>query len=232
MTLPTLNTNKYTLELPSTKKKIEYRPFLVKEEKLLLIAQESDDQLEIVQVIKDIIDACTFGKLKVDELQTYDIEYIFIKLRIKSVDQNADIMTECPHCRAATPVSIDLEAVEVKFPEEEVSQTIMLSDDGVGITLKNLSLSETANISDDSDFNDVIAAIIDTIFDKDNVYAKTDSTKEELNTFIDSFSRKNVEAIEHYISSQPTIKYESKGTCSSCSKEFDIKLSGLKDFFV
>lgn len=232
MTLPTLDTNKYTLELPSTKKKIEYRPFLVKEEKLLLIAQESDNQQEVVDAIKQIVDSCTFNNLKVDELATYDIEYIFVKLRIKSVDQNADIIITCPHCKQTTPLNIDLEEVSVDIPEEEVSNNILLRDNGVGITLKHLTLDETANISESDDFNKVIISVIESIYDKDNVYAKEDSTTDELNTFVDSFTRKNIEDIEKFIDSRPTIKYSGSDKCTSCAKEIDINLSGLQDFFV
>jgi hypothetical protein len=233
MALPTLQTNKYTLILPSTGKKVEYRPFLVKEEKLLLIAQETDDQELVIKSVIDVIDACTFNKLDMSELTTYDIEYIFIQLRRKSVDESAQILTKCPHCKNQTPITIDLENAKVVKPKETPESHINLTDDGVGIILKPLSLDDAVAIADkQDDFNAVLLACIESIYDSEKVYQKEDHSQEELNDFIDSFSRKNIQDIEHYITNQPAVKYNEEHVCALCNKTFEVKLAGLQDFFV
>ncbi len=233
MALPVLKTNKYTTTIPSTGQKIEYRPFLVKEEKILLVAQQTENQKEIIQAIKDIITACTFEKVDIAKLTTYDIEYLFVKLRIKSIDQFASVMVKCPHCGEKTEVEIDLEKVSVVYPEKELDPNIQLNEDGVGVKLKPLTLDDTSEISEDSqDFNKVIALCIDSIYDSEKVYSKKEVTTQELNDFIDSFSRKNIQDIEKFITSQPSVEYSEKHACVMCGKEFEVKLSGLQDFFV
>lgn len=233
MALPVLKTNKYTTTIPSTGQKIEYRPFLVKEEKILLVAQQTEDQKEIIQAIKDVINACTFEKLDISKLTTYDIEYLFVKLRIKSVDQFATVMVKCPHCKEKTEIEIDLEKVEVVYPKEKIDPNIKLNNEGVGIKLKPLSLDDTSEISEDNqDFNKVIALCIESIYDSEKIYSKQEVTTQELNEFIDSFSRKNIQEIEKFITSQPSVEYSETHTCIHCGKTFEMKLSGLQDFFV
>jgi DNA-directed RNA polymerase subunit M/transcription elongation factor TFIIS len=229
MPLPVLEAPKYSLVVPSTKKKLQYRPFLVKEEKILMIAQESTDASQIEESIKDIIRACTFEKIDVDSLTTYDLEYILLKLREKSVGESSKFFLTCKECDAKNEVTVNLNDVAVDFPETVPDSTIELSK-GVGITLSPVSIKRLGNI-DKSDINSVIATVIETIYDEDNVYSVNNVSKEELYTFIDSFTHKNLEEIQNFIKNQPTLKHTVNFKCSECGHENTYTLEGIQSFF-
>ena len=229
MPLPVLETPTYNLVVPSTKKKLKYRPFLVKEEKILMIAQESNDASQIESSIKDIIKSCTFGKIDVDSLMTYDLEYILLKLREKSVGETSEFSLSCKKCGAKNKVNVNLNDVAVDFPETVPDSTIELSK-GVGITLSPVSIKRLGNI-DDNDINSIIATVIETIYDEDNVYSVNNVSKEELYTFIDSFTHKNLEEIQNFIKNQPTLKHTVNFKCSECGHENTYTLEGIQSFF-
>ena len=121
MPLPKLESTKYTTQIPSTKEEIEFRPFLVKEEKILMIAQESEDEKQIMSAMKEIVSACTFGEVNADECTLYDIEYLFLQLRMKSIGETATINLKCDKCGKYTPVEIDLNEVKVVFPVNDLT---------------------------------------------------------------------------------------------------------------
>ena len=229
MPLPVLEAPKYNLVVPSTKKKLQYRPFLVKEEKILMIAQESDDASQIELSIREIIKACTFGKIDVDSLMTYDLEYILLKLREKSVGETSKFSLACEKCGAKNEVTINLEDVGIDFPETVPDSNIELSK-GVGITLSPVSIKRLGNI-DQSDINSLISTVIETIYDEKNVYSVDSVSKKELNTFIDSFTHKNLEAIQNFIKNQPTLKHTITFKCSECGHENTHTLEGIQSFF-
>ena len=128
MPLPVLEAPTYNLVVPSTKKKLKYRPFLVKEEKILMIAQESENETQILQAVKEIIKSCTFSKIDVNNIPMYDIEYIFLKIRAKSVGEVVSFQLKCEECGEYNKVEVNLEDVQVQFPENEIDPNIQLND--------------------------------------------------------------------------------------------------------
>jgi hypothetical protein len=155
MALPKLDVPKYELTVPSTGETVEYRPFLVKEERVLMMAQESNDNDQIIGALKTIIESCTFGKIKPNLLTTYDAEYIFLQLRAKSVGENVEFMLKCEECEHPIKISIDLTEVQVK-KGKEVSDKIMLNDE-VGVTLKPITLGNSKSLMRDT--SDITAVL-------------------------------------------------------------------------
>jgi len=229
MPLPVLEAPKYNLVVPSTKKKLQYRPFLVKEEKILMIAQESDDASQIESSIKEIIKACTFGKIDVDSLFTYDLEYILLKLREKSVGETSNFSLACEKCGASNKVTVNLQDVSVDFPENVPDNTIELAE-GVGITLSPVSIKRLGKL-DQNNINSVISTVIETIYDEKSVYSVDIVSREELDAFIDSFTHKNLEEIQNFVKNQPTLKHTVTFKCSECGHENTYTLEGIQSFF-
>lgn len=229
MPLPKLETPTYTLQIPSTKETIEFRPFLVKEEKILMIAQESKDLNQINSTIEKIIDQCTFGKVKAGDLTTYDVEYIFIQLRAKSVGESVQLKVKCKECGKENGVSVDLTKINVVFPETQTPDKIELTD-SVGIILKPFSFKDARKLNN-NDLNSVITAAIKSIYDQDNIYDPKDVTKKEMDEFIDSLSHKNLESIKDYINNQPALKHTITFKCAHCGEDNSIELSNISDFF-
>jgi hypothetical protein len=235
MKLPTIETPKYRLTLPSTKKIIDYRPFLVKEEKILLLAQEANDHESIMTAIRDIISACTFNKINIDELTSYDIEYIFLKLRSKSVGEKSQVQCRCEKCETYTTVDIDLDAIEVTWPEEKLDNVIMLTDI-IGVTLKHIKISDIKKSFNDDEqasetLTSIIIASIENIFDSEKVYDAKDSSYDELLTFINSLNRNQITKIEEYIANTPKLEHTLNFNCKSCKYDNAVLLSGLQTFF-
>jgi hypothetical protein len=235
MALPTLNTPKYQLELPSTKEVITYRPFLVKEEKILLIAQETKDPKQMMMAMRDIISACTFEAVKTSAITGFDLEYIFLKLRSKSVGENADIKLQCTKCEEYNPVSINLDQIIVDVPEN-ANAPIMLTD-SIGITLKYVTAEKMEKITALIDtnqmavINELIINSIDTIFDDENVYPAADSTPAELTQFIESLNRQQMEKIENFIANAPKLQHTCEFKCNKCEEDNSINLQGIQSFF-
>jgi ribosomal protein L44E len=230
MPLPVLEVPKYSLVVPSTKKKLQYRPFLVKEEKLLMIAQESEDENQILNAIKEILVACTFGKFDPDKNTSYDMEYIFLQLRSKSVGEQIQLSIPCSKCSTPNTVTINLNDIEIKYPEVKVDNKIQLSN-SVGLVLKPISMTEAISVQKDTSLERSIRAVIDNVYDSENVYHLENFTDKEISDFIDSFSHSSLEKIEEYILSQPTLEYTIKFKCSKCGEENEEILTGLESFF-
>ena len=237
MALPKLETPKYRLVVPSTKQEIEYRPFLVKEEKILMMANESDDAKQYVQSLKDIIIACTFNKLKVNDLTTYDLEYIFLQLRCKSVGESVTLVGSCPancpngeECKHKTEIKVDLSKVEVQEPKVKPNDMVKVNDD-VSIKLKPITVKNMNNIRGD-DFTSTIIHMIDSVYDTNEIYDIKDSTYEEVEEFVDSFPHSVLEEIKEFVVNQPKMTHTVKYNCSKCNLENEIVIDGFQDFFV
>jgi hypothetical protein len=234
MALPILESPKYTVEIPSTKKAIEYRPFLVKEEKILLMAQESQDSREMLNAMKDIIRACTFEKVDVNALTSFDLEYIFLKLRSKSVGEISNVNIKCSECEAQNPVEINLDEVQVKF-DDSISKMVMITDT-VGVNMRHIRVKDMSALTDDkksqSDLiNEVVIASIESIFDAEKVYLAENSTKAELITFINSLNRAQMQKIEAFIAAVPALKETVQFKCKGCGHDNSLELSGTQAFF-
>lgn len=234
MSLPKISSPKYTLQIPSTKKTVEYRPFLVKEEKVLLIAQESENNVQIVNAMKDVIEACTFNKIDADSLTSFDLEYVFIKLRAKSVGENSTISVLCKSCEHPHEHTVNLDELEVNF-EGVLPSRIMLTDT-VGINMKYISVKDMTVLSAVQEKNndlvtETIIASIDSIFDAEKIYPTDESTREELETFINSLNRSQMSKIEKFISAIPKLQHAVTFTCSKCNAPNETVLSGAQSFF-
>jgi len=243
MGLPTIAVPEYTLTIPSTEKTIKYRPFLVKEEKVLLIALESENQTNIINAIRTIISNCLYGDVNVDEMPTFDLEFIFLQLRAKSKGEVIDLKYECPKCKTELEVNINTEDVQViKTPEH--TNTIELDTD-LGVVMKYPTI-ETQQMIQDINENKkseiegiftMITRCIDYIYDKDNTYPLKDHTEKEVDDFIDSLTDVHFQKISKFFETMPVLKHEFKLNCTkkkkdkTCSYKETITLSGLQSFF-
>ena len=237
MALPTINTPTYELVVPSTDEKIKYRPFLVKEEKILLIASESGKQEDIINAIKQIATACTFGKLKIGRMPMFDVEYIFLQIRAKSVGEVSELTLIAPDDKE-TRVIVEVDLSEVKVQEIEGHTNKIELTDEMGIymqypTVDTFSKSGMTEITA-SNMLEVISACIAQIYDKkgEEVWESKDSTKKELVDFIEQLSSKQFADIQKFFDTMPKLKHVVTVKNPKTKKETDVVLSGLSDFFV
>jgi Zn finger protein HypA/HybF involved in hydrogenase expression len=229
MPLPILEAAKYQLKIPSTKKVIEFRPFLVKEEKLLMIAQESQDEAQIFSTLKEIIRVCTFEKMDVESLTTYDLEFIFIRLRSKSVGESSEIKIKCDECGKFGEHVINLDDIDIVYPKEEVSSKIPITKD-IGMILKPISIGDASSVKD-NDITSSIIASIESIYDEESVYTKDSVSHEELVQFVDSLTHKTLEEVKNYLEAQPRVEHQIEYQCPHCGKKSIKTLSGIQSFF-
>jgi len=235
MSLPiVLNAPKYELELPLSKKTINYRPYLVKEEKLLMMAMESGDQKMILKTVQDIIDACTFGEIKARNLPTAELELIFLKLRSKSVGETSHIGLECTNCGTTHEIDINLNEIELQ-QDAILSNKIMITD-SVGVMMKYPTSTDISKVigSKETDIQNtfaVIGACIESIFDKDNVYPTSDLDKKTVDDFIDSLNTTQFMKIKTFFEGMPKLKKDVSFTCNSCGTHNPATLEGLRSFF-
>ena len=237
MALPTINTPTYELVVPSTDEKIKYRPFLVKEEKILLIASESGKQEDIINAIKQIATACTFGKLKIGRMPMFDVEYIFLQIRAKSVGEVSELTLIAPDDKE-TRVIVEVDLSEVKVQEIEGHTNKIELTDEMGIymqypTVDTFGKSGMTEITA-SNMLEVISACIAQVYDKkgEEVWESKDSTKKELVDFIEQLSSKQFAEIQKFFDTMPKLKHEITVKNPKTKVETDVVLSGLSDFFV
>ena len=240
MPLPKIATPSYELELPSTGKTIKYRPFLVKEEKLLVIALESEDMKQITNAIKAVIRACVLTKgIKVETLPTFDIEYLFLNIRGKSVGEDIVVNITCPDDeKTQVTTNINLDDIKVKKPEGHSNQIKL--DNDLMMELKYPSLNEfIKNNFDPNDLSknpmeqsfDLVGSCIDKIYNQDEVWAAADCTKKEISEFLDSMNSSQFKEVENFFESMPKLSHTVKITNPNTKVESDIVLEGLASFF-
>ena len=241
MPLPKIATPSYELELPSTGKTIQYRPFLVKEEKLLVIALESEDTKQITNAIKAVIKSCVLTKgVKVEALPTFDIEFLFLNIRGKSVGEDIDLKLICPDDeKTEVSVSINLDDIKVQKPEGHSKQIKL--DDNLMMELKYPSLNEfIKNNFDPNDKSknpmdqsfDLIGSCIDKIYNEDEVWAADDCSKKEINEFLDSMNSNQFKEVEKFFETMPKLSHTVKVYNPTTKIESDVVLEGLASFFV
>ena len=238
MPLPKIATPTYELELPSTGKSIKYRPFLVKEEKVLVIALESEDNKQITNAIKAVLKSCILTKgVRVESLPTFDIEYLFLNIRGKSVGEELEVNIICPDDgETEVPVTINLDEIEVQ-KDEKHSNKIKI-DSSIMMELKYPSLDEF--IKNNFDFNDknamdqsfdLIAACIDKVYTEDEVWATADCTKKEVKEFLESMNSQQFKEIEAFFETMPKLSHTIKVTNPKTKVKSDVVLEGLASFF-
>ena len=232
MALPKLENPTYAFNVPSLNRKVEFRPFLVKEEKVLMMAQESQDEKKILKTVKDIISACSFGKLNPDECAASDLEYLFLQLRAKSVGETVSVKIKCSECDNYEKCAINLEEIALSEPKD-LDNTVEITD-SIGLILKTISLSDAEKINKkdtEKAFNQTIMYSIESIYDSDNVYPASESTEKELIEFIDSLSHKHLEKIQSYIQNVPKLQHECQFKCTQCGHDNVTVLEGIESFF-
>ena len=240
MPLPKIATPSYELELPSTGKTIQYRPFLVKEEKLLVIALESEDTKQITNAIKAVIRACVLTKgIKVETLPTFDIEFLFLNIRGKSVGEDIEVNLICPDDeKPEVKVNINLDDIKVQKPECHSNKVKL--DESLMMELKYPSLNEfIKNNFDPNDKTknpmeqsfDLVGSCINKIYSEDEVWIAADCSKKEITEFLDSMNSNQFKEIENFFQTMPKLSHTVKVYNPQTKVESDVLLEGLASFF-
>ena len=233
MPLPKLAIPEYELTLPITGQKVNYRPFLVKEEKLLYLAMESQDEKQMVKAVKTIIKNCTNLKQKIESLATFEIEYIFLRIRSKAVAEVSEFKVTCPDDDTTmVEVSVPLGEVELNIPEGH-KQKIMLNDD-IGIKMKypSLDLFINQNMKDEADLDDIFdlaAQCIEAVYDTEEIH--TDFTKAEAIEFLENLNSDQFAKIQTFFETMPKLSYTLNVKNPKTGVDNEIKLEGLAAFF-
>ena len=241
MPLPKINTPTYELTLPSNRKKVKYRPFLVREEKILVLALESEDQKQITDAIIQIIGDCLITKnIDVTKLPTFDIEYLFLNVRSKSVGETVEVNVTCPDdgkTKVETSINID----DIKVVKDKNHKLIVQLDDKYSMKLKYPSLDQF--IENNFDFEmaapnesvsaamSMLSSCIDMIYDEEESWDASESTKEELDEFIDQLNTKQFQQVEEFFRTMPKLSHTLKVTNPQTGVESEVVLEGLASFF-
>ena len=232
MALPKLETKTYTLTLPSTGKDIQYRPFLVKEQKTLLLAQESEDEKEIMNAVAALIETCTFGKVDVHKCPLFDAEYIFLKLRGKSIGDKVTVMVTCPDDKKTQrEIEIDISEVEVNMTDDH-TRDIQVTDN-VKMILDYPLLNDTKAFiakKDDSVIFDALESCVKEIHFGETVYQKVDISKKDLTDFIDSLDTEQFNKILKFFETMPKLRHVIEVTNPKTKVTSEILLEGLDSF--
>ena len=236
MALPKLGYPTYELELPSTGKTVKFRPFLVKEEKVLLMALESEDEKQVISAVKDLLKNCIISRIKVDSLPSFDLEYLFLKIRAASIGETISVTVTClDDNETQAEAQININDVEVFKPEGHDKK--IMFDDKTGIVMRYPSMKEFIDreflqkeMKTDQVY-DFIADSIDQIFDDEEVYDSSTTTKKEFRTFVDSLTTKQFEKIQQFYTTCPKLSHSFKVVNPKTGKESEYTIEGLQSFF-
>ena len=237
MALPKLTTPTYELELPSTDEKVKYRPFLVKEEKILMMAMESKSSADITQAVKDIVNECTFNKIDISSVPMFDVEYIFLQIRSKSVGEVSKLKLLCPDDeKTYADVELNLNEVKVQVGDDHTNKIEL--GDGKGMimrypTIDSFKESGIKNITA-TNMLEVISTCILQIYEEKGkkVYDPKDQTQKELTDFIEQLNTKQFKDVQNFFETMPKLKHEITIKNPKTKKESKVTLTGLNDFFV
>ena len=235
MALPKLNSPTYELKIPSTGDTVSYRPYLVKEEKILMMAMESNDTEQMMRAVKDVIRSCTTDSVDVNTLAMFDIEYIFTQLRAKSVGETSTISVKCKSCGSSNDVDVNMQEVYVDVPESTV-HTIPLTDT-VGVSLKYPSVNamvkaQSSDTKSEVDrVFDLIVACVDSIYSDDEIFDAKEQSEKELKEFIESLNTQQFNEVRDFIESIPSAAIKVEFMCMSCSEHNSFEVKGLGNFF-
>lgn len=237
MALPRQNTAVYTTTIPSTETKVKFRPFLVKEEKALLIAQQSEDKTVMVDTLKSIIEDCVIDKIDIDSLAMFDLEYLLLQVRAKSIGETAELIFSCDVCddpKAKVSITFDLTQIEVtKDPTH--TKKINLFDD-VGIVMKYPNIDEITAFSEldldkvDSVFDFIISSI-EYIYDGNEIYHTKEQPKPEVEEFLNNLTQQQFKLIENFFETMPKLRQDVKYTCPVCARVHNKYIEGIESFF-
>ena len=235
MALPILETATYELTLPSSNVQVKYRPFLVKEEKILLLAMESEDAGQITKALKEIVHATTFGSINVDLLPTFDLEFIFLNVRAKSVGEIAKLKLLCPDDKETyANVELDLSKVNVEVDDNHTNEVIV--NDKIKMvlaypTIDSFDATQDAKTLKTQQLFDVIGNVVYEIYEGETVHKASDYTKEEMQTFLESLSTDVFVKIQDFFNTMPRLQHEVEVENPKTKVKSKIMLSGLQSFF-
>ena len=230
MALPVFDIAKYKTKLPSNGEVVEFRPFVVKEQKILLMATQASIE-EQVDAVYAAVDACTFGVLKVGDLPSFDVEYLFLQIRARSVGEKIDMVLTCS-CEAKQNSTLDITTVGVQH-EEGHSNVIELGN-GVMVKLRYPTMKEVDSLAQNRTVDGVIGLVaksIDSIWQGDEMYAALDYSLAELIEFVENLSPASLEKIEHFFVTAPVLRHDLSWACKECSKINKVTLEGIQSFF-
>ena len=236
MALPTVDLPTHELEIPSNKKKIKFRPFLVKEEKVLLLALESDNDGNIREAVLNLLKGCVTSRIKLENLATFDLEYIFLNIRAVSVGEVVDIQVTCQDDeKTQVKYQLNLTDVKVSFPEGHTNK-IMLNDD-LGVIMKYPSFNRFVesqfaqkDVNEDTVI-EIIAESIDQIFQGEEVYDESTTTPKEFVEFVESLTTQQLEKLQEFFETSPRLEHKFKIKNPNTDVESDYTISGLQSFF-
>ena len=236
MALPKLTTPTYELEIPSTDEKIKYRPFLVREEKILLIALESGESEDIITAIKDIVTECTYGKIDLGKMPMFDVEYVFLQIRAKSVGEVSTLRLLCPDDKETyVNVDIDLSEIMVQVDKGHNPKIELTDEMGMIMTYPSIDSLSATGVTDITADNmlDVIGACILQIYDKkgEEVFETKDQTKKEISEFVESLNTKQFQEVQKFFDTMPKLKHTVEIENPKTKVKSKIVLQGLNDFF-
>jgi hypothetical protein len=243
--LPKIDVPIYDLKLLSTGKKIRFRPFTVKEEKLFLMAAESDDVSGVIETAKQVINNCILDKVDVEELPLFDIEQIFLQLRAKSVGEVVNLKYRCnnkifdseskedKNCNNIVEIDVNINDIIPKIDKKQNNKIEITENVGVVLKYPNFKVLENYNAEDEvNSILETLIGCIDYVYDKDNVYYAKDVTKKELEEFVESLQTKDLQKFKDFFDSTPRIRKNIKFVCPKCKYEEDVLVEGLENFFV
>jgi len=233
MALPKLASAKFELTLPSTGEKVEYRPFLVKEEKALMIAQQAGKSEDIMRAVKDVITSCTFEKVDAEKLPIFDLEYIFINLRAKSVGEIVKLMVTCPDDNT-TKVQVDVDLTKIECHKEVGHDTNIRLTDEIGLIMDYPKVSSVTELDLDNEMEstfEVIKSCVRQVYDSNNVYEKVDMDKNDLDEFIESMSHDQFERVQEFFNTMPKVRHMIKVKNPKTGVDGEVVLEGMQSFF-
>ncbi len=242
--LPKIDVPIYTVNLVSTGKPVRFRPFLVKEQKLFLMASESEDPNEMVGVIRQVLKNCVLDEIDVDSLPTFDLEYLFMNLRARSVEEVVDLRYKCNNVLKGTSgeekqcnglVDFKLNILEVQPTKNPNHKNKIQLTENLGICFKYPTfemLQKYEKMTENEMMINILIDCIDYIYDKEEIYYAKDSTKQELEEFVDSLQQKDMEKFKEFFDTMPEIKKDVHFKCPKCGYEEDITIKGMQSFFV
>lgn len=231
MALPKINAPTYELTIPSIDQQVTYRPFLVKEEKILLMAnQDEDDTQGMIRAMRQIINNCILtANFDSENLPLFDIEYIFLKLRAKSVGEKSEVGYQCPECESVNKVIINLEEVQVIKNENHTNQIQL--DERIGVILKYPDMYSITNSTEIEDIMGILCKCIDMIYDGDEVHDASEYDLEEIINFVDSLTQDQFQKMQNFFETMPKLSHDIDYNCSKCGHEQILVIEGLQNFF-
>ncbi len=232
MSLPVINTPTYELEVPSTKDTLKYRPFLVKEEKILLMAMEEEDQKQMVNAVRTIVDNCTFKTLKVNKMPMFDLEYVFLNIRAKSVGEVASVKVLCDDDgETYVDVDIPLEEIKVKFQKGHTNMIDLTDDIKIEMSYPTFEMLDSFESENTKAIFDLMGKCVERIIDGETIHERADFNKKELTDFLDSLNTKQFAEMQKFFETMPKLSHDIEFQNPKTKKKQKKTLEGLNSFF-